>query len=70
MRNSLTRLRVSLEGLTFGLLEMIHWSRFRIVDLSVASPGDTFNRKVYAVIPLLAHHCFLYCRRTVGPRHH
>lgn len=36
MRNSLTRFRVSLEGLTFGLLEMIHWSRFRIIDLSIA----------------------------------
>jgi len=46
MRNSLTRFRVSLEGLTFGLLEMTHWSRFRIVDLSIAGPGDTFNQKL------------------------
>jgi len=45
MRNSLTRLRVSLEGLTFGLLEMSHWSRFRIVGLLIASSGDTFSRK-------------------------
>lgn len=44
MRNSLTRLRVFLEGLTFGSLEMTHWSRFRIVDLSIVSPGDPFNR--------------------------
>lgn len=54
MRNSLTRLRVFLEGLTFGLLEMIHWSRFRIVDLSIASPGDTFNRK-----PMRSFPCWL-----------
>ena len=51
MRNSLTRLRVFLEGLTFGLLEMIHWSRFRIADLSIASPRDTFNRKLMLSFP-------------------
>ena len=39
----MTLLRVFLEGLTFGLLEMIHWSRFRIVDLSIAGPEDAFN---------------------------
>lgn len=46
MRNSLTRLRVFLEGLTDGLLEMIHWSRFRIVDLSIFGPRNAFNRQL------------------------
>ena len=44
MRNSLTRFKVSLEGLTFGLLEIIHWSRFRIIDLSIAGTRNAFNR--------------------------
>lgn len=51
MRNSLTRLRVFLEGLTFGLLETIHWSRVRTVDLSIIGPGDTFIREPTQFFP-------------------
>ena len=72
MRNSLTRLRVFLEGLTFGLPEMIHWIRFRIVDLSIASTGDDskmIQLRAYVVLSLLAHLRYPYCHHTTGPHH-